>query len=191
MEKALRIVILSLVIIALILFICTAFFNFNPVTEIKRMVIEHRNQANINYTIIDNKTLKIDNPPFAFDRFNNIFYNGFRYEENETTDFIVINFTDNSGYLNDKHFQLELVGMIEDKIICEVGTNKTAGELYCDIYNYIQNSEQGRLMLIFYATGGGQYKPLDSTEINKQLADMIIKNAENKCSEGYTNYCNR
>lgn len=155
--------------------------------KISAMSYDVKKDSNI--VFIDENPLKIANPPFPYDRFYNISRGGIAYEEDVNNDFLVINFTDNSGYLNDKCFKLRLINLQRSRTICEICSNQTKVKLYCDMKDLFQNPEKGILMGIFYAVGGGLTKELDSVEITEILQKMIRENAQKRCSEGILEYC--
>lgn len=183
-----------LVIILLVLFITNYFFNYNPISEIKDKIEKVKYERSLNTTEVDNQILKIDNPPFSYDRFEGITYDGMTYEEDENNDFLVIDFTDNSGYLNNKCFSLIRRTFTNNTQICRECSDKPKGKIYCSIYDYLNNPEKGTLIGTLYATGGGGSGGLwnlNSFTINKDiLMNMIIENAEKKCKEGIEGYCN-
>lgn len=107
-----------------------------------------------NIVFVDETPLKIADPePFAFDRFKEITYT-IKYEEDEDSDFIVANFNDESGYLNNKCYRVVHRTAQKDKTLCEECSNKTSGEIYCSIYDLTKMEGKGVLLGSFYATGG-------------------------------------
>ncbi len=162
-----------LIIIFLVLVISVLFFGYNPITEIKEKVNQIKYESNLNKTVIDNQTLKIDNPTyFAHDRFRDISY-FISYEEDINTDLIVVNFTDDSGYLNNKCYRITQRTMKEDKTICNKCNNKTKGNINCDIQSY----EGGALLGSFYVTGG-ELAPysMGLDNLLKLISDYIEEN---------------
>lgn len=110
-----------------------------------------------NIVFIEDKPLKIADPEtFTFDRFNDISYS-IRYVENETTDFIVVDFKDDSGYLNDKYYRVTHRTSRKDTTLCDESSNKTSGEIYCDIHGIIELGS-GSLIGNFHAKYNGHSK---------------------------------
>lgn len=182
-----------LVIIFLVLAISVLFLNYNPVSEIKEKIEDIKYERSLNKTIIDDKELIIDSPePFPYNRFREITYDGMSYEEDENSDFLVISFTDNSGYLNDKCFRLYRRTIIKDFPICDSEcSNKTKGKLYCDLYDYLHNPEEGTLIGKLIVHGGGKTQKIEVLYgINDLFVSMIKENAEKRCEEeGIKGYC--
>jgi len=181
-----------LVIIFLVLAISIFFFDYNPISKVKEKIVDIKYERSLNKTIVDNQTLIVDDPKlFPYDRFKGITLDKISYEEGKDTDFLVASFTDDSGYLNNKCFELYRMSFSGNFPICNSEcSNKTTGKLYCDIYDYLHNPEKGILIGSLKAYGGGEFDTIESTnQLNEELVDMIMENAEKRCADGFEDYC--
>jgi len=102
-----------------------------------------------NIIFINNISLKLANPePFGFNRFNDISYS-ISYVEDEDTYFIVADFKDESGYLNNKCYRVIHRTALKDTELCEECSNNTADKIYCDIHYVTKLNSKGTLIGTF------------------------------------------
>ena len=124
---------------------------------------------------MDKQTLKVDNPKtFVYDRFEEIDYS-IAYEENKTTDNIVIDFIDQSEYFNNKCYRIIQRTIKNDRTLCEECSNKTSGKIHCDIQSY----DGGLMFGTFYVTGGKSMKVIGTDDVFKIVSKYIKEKNEN------------
>ena len=107
-------------------------------------------------------------------------FHSVRYEENETTDFIVVSFIENRDYLIDKCYRITHRTAIRDTLLCQECSDKTSGEIYCDISGLIEIKSDGLWIGKFY----GKYKDSRTKELSNEgdwkLKDIILSYWEDK-----------
>lgn len=127
MNKTIKYILISVLILVIAMFIFSYIFNPLVRSQVHTKISEIKGKvSDTSASNIDDKELKLktENSSSTYDRFNDITYS-IAYEENETDDFIVINFKDNSGYLNDKCYRIIQRTNQNDKTLCEECNNKS------------------------------------------------------------------
>lgn len=157
-------------------------------------VVTYNPQNDPNIVFMEGIPLKINvlgESPNEYDRFKNISKSGVDYVEDENSDFLVVNFTDNSGYLNNKCMRVFVLTARANNDICDICSNKTNPSLHCDIKSMLQEPRNGILMLVTYVRNPNSFttKNLDNEDITKRLAELIGENAQRKCDAGISGYC--
>jgi len=168
MEKILKATIRILVIIALILFICVAFFGFNPVTDTINKIKASNKAANERKIVVDGVTLRVDSPEFTYDRFNGITYSA-SVEDLDETAYVVADFQDDSGYINWKCYKVIQNTPANSKTLCDECSNKTSGKIYCNIKDY----DGGQMIGAMSVSWEGHSAAVGNDDINNLIKAYV------------------
>jgi len=169
---------LVLLIIIGIMFMLTFFFGVNikeifdnTKESIEEATYNPKNDENIIF--VDDAPLKIESPNIAYLRYSGISHTIYFEGDGEYSNFLVINFTDTSGYHNKKCYRILRHTITGSDVIFNECSEKLSGEFRCDVQE-VDNS--GILMGSLYATpvnGGPRFFIAQDDDLYKIILEYF------------------